>query len=60
MGGSAAAVWSLLPTDDAPIAFDALVDALVDAHEASVAVVASDTMRVLRAWEAIGAVVFDA
>ena len=57
MGGSAAAIWQMLPADgEEPIELDALVAQLAIDHAVPVATVAADANRVLDVLQAIGCV----
>jgi len=58
--GSAAAIWDLLPDPGHPsIDVAEIVDRLATEHRADLNAVASDTRRVLVAWEAIGCAVLE-
>ncbi len=60
-GGSAGAIWQLLPEpDQPPIGLDALVARLSADHQVPPELVEADTMRVLGALESIGCAVREA
>lgn len=59
-GGSASAIWEELPASDAaPVQVSEIVERLAADHDADAEDVASDTERVLTAWEEIGCAVLE-